>query len=189
MHHAGGRELRPCRGISFNLSSSAGATWSPADFCTDFTANRTAGHFNIGIPIGGDDGGEPGVGGGSSRSPRRHRSAVPALHGQRRRQLHRSWRPTASGSPINFVSTPTGRFPSGSANQFSCNMIGSCRNTSSTWRASACDAGGGVRRRCHCPFVGFPHGQGAGGVPVFGLWGRRRRLGSGGAGSAGSGTR
>ena len=95
--------------------------------CSDFTVTRNAGRFNIGVRIGGDDGGELFEGGGFVKvtvngiDPPFQRCTVNV---QANCFIGFLGGLTASGSPVNFVINNNGTFPLATANQFSCNVVG-----------------------------------------------------------------
>ena len=94
--------------------------------CSDFTVNRNALNFNIGVRIGGDDGGAIFLGGGFVKvtvngiDPPFQRCTVNVQANCELGLITNA----AFGSPINFVINNNGTFPASNANQFSCNLIG-----------------------------------------------------------------
>jgi hypothetical protein len=95
--------------------------------CSDFTQNRNALKFNIGVRIGGDDGGDLFNGGGFVKvtingiDPPFQRCTVNV---QANCFIGLIGGLNAEGSPDRFVINNNGTFPTANANQFSCNITG-----------------------------------------------------------------
>ena len=95
--------------------------------CSDFTVTRNAGRFNIGVRIGGDDGGDLFNGGGFVKvtingiDPPFQRCTVNV---QANCFIGLIGGLNAEGSPDRFVINNNGTFPVSNANQFSCNVTG-----------------------------------------------------------------
>ena len=112
--------------IDFNLIQQCWGHLELTDNCTDFTVTRNALNFNIGVRIGGDDGGPIFLGGGFVRvtvngiDPPFQRCTVNV----QANCVLGLVRNAAFGTPITFPVNSNGTFPPGSGNQFSCNLVG-----------------------------------------------------------------